>query len=282
MGCLGAGFLGDRGRPVLALPIDQVIGQLARILFHAFPPHVAVVGQRHVREDHVLVEALHAVGVGVVVGTGRHAEVAGLGVDGAQAAVGLGLDPGDVVPDGRDLPAVEGRGRNEHREVGLATGAGEGCGHVVFLAVGLGHAQDQHVLGQPALVAAHGRGNAQREALLAQQRIAAVTRAVGPDLARLGVMDDVLGLVAGPGGLVLFAVLERRADGVHAGHELAGFTDHVIHGAAHARHEFHVDGHIGAVGQFHAHMGDGRAERAHGERNHVHGAACHAAVKQRL
>ena len=51
---------------------------------------------------------------------------------------------------------------------------------------------------------------------------------------------------------------------------------------AHARHQLHVDGDIGRVGQFDADVGDGRAERAHAERDDVHGAAAHAAVKQRL
>jgi hypothetical protein len=44
--------------------------------------------------------------------------------------VGVGLDPGDVVADGPDLPAVEAGGRDEHGEVGLAAGAGEGGGDV--------------------------------------------------------------------------------------------------------------------------------------------------------
>src|SRR5256885_12923564 len=57
VGGLGAGLAGDLGRPVLALPVDQVIGLLAGVLVHAFPPHVVVIGQRDVREDHVLVEA---------------------------------------------------------------------------------------------------------------------------------------------------------------------------------------------------------------------------------
>ncbi|KAF1054466.1 MAG: hypothetical protein GAK34_00760 [Delftia tsuruhatensis] len=138
------------------------------------------------------------------------------------------------------------------------------------------------MLGQPALVAAHGGGDAQRKALLAQQGVAAVARAIAPDFARLGVVDDVLGLVAGPAGLVLLAFGQGRAHGVDARHELAFHADHVIHGTAHAGHDLHVDGHIGAVGQLHAHVGDGRAQRTHGEGNHIHGAAGHAAVEQRL
>ena len=60
------------------------------------------------------------------------------------------------------------------------------------LALGRGELEDQHVLGQPALVAGHHRGDPQREALLAEQRVAAVARAEGPDLAGLGEVDDVL------------------------------------------------------------------------------------------
>ena len=45
---------------------------------------------------------------------------------------------------------------------------------MVLFAAWSGHAQYQHVLGQPALVTAHGGGNAQRKALFAQQRVAAV------------------------------------------------------------------------------------------------------------
>src|SRR6266581_1866292 len=46
-------------------------------------------------------------------------------------------------------------------------------------------------LGEPALVAAHHRGNAQREALLAQQRVAPIAGTKAPDLARLGKVHDV-------------------------------------------------------------------------------------------
>lgn len=137
------------------------------------------------------------------------------------------------------------------------------------------------MLGQPALVTAHGGGDAQCEALLAQQRVAAVARAIRPDLARFGVVHDVLGLVARPGH-VLLAGFQRSAHGVHAGNEVAFHTQHVVHGTAHAGHDLHVHGDVGAVGQFDADVGDGRAQRAHAERHHVHGAALHATVEQGL
>ncbi len=89
-------------------------------------------------------------------------------------------------------------GRDEHGEVGLAAGGGEGGGDVGLLALGVLDAEDEHVLGHPALVPGHGGGDAQGEALLAEQGIAAVAGAVAPDLARLGEVDDVFLLVAGP------------------------------------------------------------------------------------
>src|SRR5665811_1006173 len=56
--------------------------------------------------------------------------------------------------------------------------------------------EDQHVLGEPPLVAGdHGR-DTKAVALLAQQGVAAVARSVGPDHPFLGELHDVLGVVA--------------------------------------------------------------------------------------
>ena len=68
--------------------------------------------------------------------------------------------------------------------------------------------------------------------------------------------------------------LERGADGVDAGHPLAVAED-VERLLAHAGHDPHADGDVGGVGQLHADVGDGGAERAHRERHDVHGAALH-------
>ena len=152
---------------------------------------------------------------------------------------------------------------------------------MVFFALRIRHTQDQHVLGQPAFLSSHVRRNAQRKALFAEQRIAAVARAVRPDLARLGVMHDVLGFVARPGHVCL-ASRKWRAHGVHAGHKFTLHTQHIKHRLAHAGHDFHVDGHVRAVRQFNANVRNRRAEWAHAERHHVHGAAVHAAVEQRI
>jgi hypothetical protein len=145
----------------------------------------------------------------------------------------------------------------------------------------IGHAQDEHVLGQPTLVAAHGRSDTQRKALLAQQSVAAVTGTVGPDFAGCWVVNDVLDSgVARPRGGVLLTFLERRAHGVHARHEFAIGAQHVDHALAHAGHQLHVDGHVSAVREFHADVGDVGTQRAHRERDHVHGTALHATLEQ--
>jgi hypothetical protein len=57
-------------------------------------------------------------------------------------------------------------------------------------------------------------------------------------------------------------------------------AEHVVHRAAHARHDAHVDRHVRRIGQFDADVGDRRTERAHRKRHHVHRAAAHAAVEQ--
>ena len=83
------------------------------------------------------------------------------------------------------------------------------------------------MLGHPAGVAGHHRGDAQREALLAQQGVAAVARAERDDLAGLGEVDDVLVLgVTGPGHVRLTG-FERRPHRVQAGYELAVVAEHL-------------------------------------------------------
>ena len=170
----GASLFSNGWCPVFALPVDQVVWQLAGVFFHTFPPHVPVVGQRDVGVNDVFVQAGHAVGVGVEVGARSDAKVASLWVDGVQLAVRVGLDPGDIVTDGGDFPAFKALGWHQHGEIGFATSARKGCCHVILFALRIGHPQDEHMLGQPALVAAHVGRDAQGKALLAQQRIAAV------------------------------------------------------------------------------------------------------------
>ena len=111
------------------------------------------------------------------------------------------------------------------------------------------------MLGQPALLVRHHGRDAQGEALLAEQGVAAVARAERPDLARLREVRDRLALVAGPRDVRL-AGGERRAERVHAGHELAVVAELRQRGGAHARHHAHRDRDVGRVGQLHADVRD--------------------------
>ena len=94
-------------------------------------------------------------------------------------------------------------------------------------------------------------------------------------------MHDVFGAVTRPGHVFL-AGAQRRTDGVYTRNEIAICTEHIKHGAAHAGHDALIHRHISAVAQLDADVRDGRTQRAHAERHHVHGAAFHAAVKQGL
>ena len=261
-----------RRRPRAAHPVDGMLGRRA----HLLPPHVAVVGQRDVGIDAVGVQRLHGVEVGLVRRAGRHAEEAGLGIDGVEPAVLAELHPANVVADGLGLPA--GDGRVEHGEVGLAAGRREGRGDEFRFPFRIGELEDQHVLGHPALVARLHGGDAERVALLAEQRVAAIAGAVGPDLARLGEMRDVFGLVAGPRHVGGRGRRQRIAHGVHAAHEILAVAERLPHLVADAGHDVHVGDGVGAVGHHDADAGDRRADRAHRIGHHIHGAAGHGAV----
>ena len=263
---LAAGLLADFRRPRLAGPVGQA-GR--RFLAHALPPDIAIGSQRHIGEDDVFFHGRHGVEVGGFRGARRDAKIPGLRIDGVEVAILTGLDPGDVVADGGDLPAIQRLRRDQHGEVGLAAGGREGSRHVVLLPFRRFDAEDQHVLRQPAFVARHVGGDAQRETFLAEQGIAAVAGAVGPDFPRLGKMHDVFGVfVAGPRH-VLLPGAKRHADRMQAGNEGAVRAEHIQHRTAHAGHDAHVHRHIGRIADLHADVGDVRAERAHAEGHHV-------------
>ena len=206
---------------------------------------------------------------------GRDAEEPELGVDRVEPAVGADPHPGDVVAERLDLPARDRRG--EHREVGLAAGAGERGGDVLHHALGAGELEDEHVLGHPALVAGHHAGDAEGVALLAEQRVAAVAGAEAPDRALLGEVDDVLGLAAGPLD-VLLARLERHADRVEGGDVVGVDLLHLAEDlGAHAGHHAHAGDDVGGVGDLDAEHRPLGVEVAHDEGDDVHGPAPHAA-----
>ena len=138
------------------------------------------------------------------------------------------------------------------------------------------------MLGEPALVAGHHARDAQREALLREQRVAAVARAVRPDLAGVGELHDVLRVVAGPvdlGAAVADAVDERVAHRVDRAHPGLAGLDEAVDRLPHAGHDAHGEHDVGRVGDLDAELRDRAAERAHRERHDVHRAALHRAVE---
>ena len=142
-----------------------------------------------------------ALGFVFVVRARRDAEVAGLGVDRVEPPVVADAHPRDVVADGPDLPALEALGRDHHREVRLAARARERGRDVRHLAFGRLDAEDEHVLGEPALPASEVAADAERQALLAEEHVAAVAAADAPDRVVLREVADVSSLRVFPGPL---------------------------------------------------------------------------------
>ena len=252
-------------------------------VIQAFPPRLVVGGQGDVGEDGVALDGRQRVGVGFGRSPRGHAEEAGLRIDRPQPPVRARAHPADVIAHRPHLPAglAVALRRDQHGQVGLAAGAGEGRGEVTGLALRVLHPQDQHVLGQPAFLARLPGGDAQGVALLAQQRVAAIARTVGLDLQRLGEMhdeaalrvqfadrmqalDEAAGRLAARGGLGAFALDPRQC------------------GRAHAGHDPHVGHHVGRIGDLHPAAGQRRVDRAHAVGDHVQGAPAHAAVEQRV
>jgi hypothetical protein len=207
----------------------------------------------------------------------------------ASVAMALGLVLA-LVPGATPKKPASGlmaRSWDHHGEVGLAAGGREGGGDVGLLGGAVGalggfDAEDEHVLGHPALVAGDVGGDAQGEALLAEEGVAAVAATIAPDLACLGEVDDVLLVVAGPGD-VLLAGCEGCADGVHAGDDtLDVLVDLGEDGRADAGHDAHVDYGVGGVGELDADLRHGRADGAHAEGKDVHGSPAHAAAEELL
>ena len=204
-----AGVLVRLRRPVLLLPRGRAGG----LVLHALPPDVAVVGQRDVGEQRVAAARWCA-------------SRSGWSSSWCPARRRRSRTPGSPRRAGRrrrsastrcrrrgSRPSSRGSVGLEHREVGLAAGGRERRGDVVHLLLRADQLEDQHVLGEPALVARHRRGDPQRVALLAQQGVAAVAGAEAPDQALLGEVRDVLGVVARPRRRPL-ARLERGAERV--------------------------------------------------------------------
>ena len=179
-----------------------------------------------------------------------------------------GPQPGDVVADRPHLVAEVLEGRDEHRQVRLAAGGGERGRDVVPLLPGSLELEDEHVLGHPALVARHGAGDAQREALLAEERVAAVAGADAPDEPLLREVHDEAALRA----------TGRRANGGRARSRRRP-PSWSSAACAHARHDPHVGDDVRAVRDLDPDLAERRAERPHHVGHDVHRPALHGALR---
>ena len=258
---------GPLGRIVgLATPVGD--GHLAVV--EAFPPRLVVGGHADVGEDGVALDRGQRIRIGLGRSARRDAEETGFRIDRVQAAIGTRAHPADVVADRPHLPAVADIAfrRDQHRQVGLAAGARERRGDVMRFALRILEAEDQHVLGQPAFAARLVRGDAQRVALLAEQRVAAVAGAKRLDRQFFREMHDVA------------AVRIEFADRVQAAHERTFALDPRQRRGAHAGHDPHVGDDVRRIGDLDAATRQRRIDRAHAVRDHVHRAAAHAAGEQ--
>ena len=177
---------------------------------------------------------------------------------------GPDVEPGDVVAERPD--PVAGQGRLHHGQVGLAAGAGQGGRDVGRLAAVVLDAHDDHVLGQPALLVAEVGADAEGDALLAEQGVAAVARADAPDEALLGEVHDVA------------AVGVEGADRVEALDEVLAVAQLLQDGRPDAGHDAHADRDVARVRDHHAGLGVGRIGVAHHVGDDVHRPPGHAAV----
>ena len=80
-----------------------------------------------------------------------------------------------------NLHFPSGKGRFQHGHVRFAAGGGKSRCDELFHALRAGHRHDEHVLRQPAFVVADAARDAQREALLPEQRVASVAAAEARD-----------------------------------------------------------------------------------------------------
>ncbi len=109
--------------------------------------------------------------------------------------------------------------------------------------------------------------DSQREAFLAQQRVAAVAAAGGPDGVVLRKMTNQT-----PLGIQVERAMKSLV-------EVVGGAELLERGGAHPRHDAHAERDVNAIGDFDPDFRQRRAERTHHIGDDVHGAAAHRAVE---
>jgi hypothetical protein len=166
-----------------------------------------------------------------------------------------------------NLPAFHACGRNQHRQIGLAAGAGKSAADVANFAVRILNAHNQHMLGQPTFALPELARNAQGQAFLGEKGVSSVTRSNGPN-------GIVLGVMANEASLDIEVGLGMKAAG-----EVIGVAQMFEGHLAHARHHTHVEHDVYAVGHLNTDFAERRTGGTHEKRDDVQGAPLHGAGK---
>ena len=151
--------------PRFAAPVDGIVGHGVIV---TFPPHCAILAQRHIGKYSIPFHGLHRIGIGIRSSSGSNAEETGLGVDRPESAVISHTQPGNIIADGMDLPAFHARRRHQHRHIGLAAGTRKRAAHIGDLAIRTFHADNKHMLGEPTFLLPQLAGDPQRQTLFRQ------------------------------------------------------------------------------------------------------------------
>ncbi len=199
----------------------------------------------------------------------QHSEKSRFRVHRPEPAVLARSNPRDVVAHRPGFPARHGGGRNEHRHVRLSARGWKRAGNVAHGTVTLLATDQEHVLCKPTFVVCAPAGQPQRHAFLAEQRVAAVPRTHRPHRVLFGKVHDEA------------PVRAQIAKRVKAAREVGRIADVPQRHLAHARHDAHVQHHVTAVCNLHAHLRIRRSRDSHQERDDEHRPSLHGAPEQR-
>ncbi len=134
----------------------------------------------------------------------------------------------------------------------------------------------------PSFIARDIRRNAQSKAFLAEKGIAAIARAIAPNLTRLREMHNVLGVILRPWN-VLLPRLQRRSYRVHTWDDpMDILIDLREHRQSDPRHDAHVHNGIGGVGKLHTNPRHRGTNRSHRVGQNIHRPTAHRPAKEVL
>ena len=192
--------------------------------------------------------------------SGRNAEETVLGVDSPKPAVVAHSYPGDIVAHALDFIDLVGvvLGGNKHCEVGLSASGRERRRNVLLRSVGIGNAEDKHMLCHPALVLAEVGRYPERETLLAEQNVSAVRRVDRNNRIVLGDVHNI-SLVG-----INVALSVQTLD------KIAVLAKRVKTFLADAGHNVHIENYVNGIGYLDTDLREIAADNAHRIGDNVH------------